>query len=183
MLCVPEIGLQDCKIEGLIFFRFNSKGLLWIYELFKSYVNTLFPFGLPPELSTLSQMGCGNSYLQVLICGIYRLFLYPYGFQGGVDDELSLSAYITIAMLEAGHPSLVRRFTWYSDGTGPQLLPWVQHLLNCLGSKETEREGESSHGRWPCSVSALVAVVEKVPIPKPLKPPVFKQKLYKPQWD
>lgn len=29
-------------------------------------------------------------------------------FQGGVDDELSLSAYITIALVEAGLPTSVR---------------------------------------------------------------------------
>lgn len=58
--------------------------------------------------------------------------------QGGVSDELSLSAYVTAAMLELGLPKLVRM-----DPSSPQgLLGWGQLLGQGIG-----------HSRPPCSTN------------------------------
>lgn len=49
--------------------------------------------------------------------------------QGGVSDELSLSAYVTAAMLELGLPTLVRM-----DPSSPQgLVVWGQLLGQGIG--------------------------------------------------
>lgn len=68
------------------------------------------------------------------VCGflthsIQWLFFSPCPFQGGVDDELSLSAYITIAMLEAGHSSSVRRLS--TTGIQLELVP-ICYLGFCV---------------------------------------------------
>lgn len=76
--------------------------------------------------------------------------------QGGVDDELSLTAYITTALLEAGLPSSVRiPSLWLSCCNWFQLIGLApESAANCLSAGS---DGPQGHVCMEC-LFALVAV-------------------------
>ena len=85
-------------------------------------------------------------------CVFYALFpasLFNFHIQGGVNSELTITAYVTIALLEAGLDvkvlyGLLYKISNFVSRFGSQQLPWMRSLL---GPDFVQYSGYSGGGR------------------------------------
>lgn len=117
------------------------------FSSFKShpcYVYTLLHCGLPPELATLSQLGYGNSYFKASNSCHSLTIPLSMSFSGrsrwrAVTFCLHHNCHARSWALHLGKETFS---CWYSVGIGPQLLTWLQCLLQIVQLEKRDRGRE-----------------------------------------